>query len=82
MDMVKVIEAPKEKFTWIGPLRKLEEVDVPIYFWYADRGKVAPLISSDIRLEFPDRGYKTEKSFVKDPETGKELELLKVWREK
>jgi len=82
MDMVKVIEAPKEKFSWIGPLRKLEEVESPIYYWYADRGKVAPLISSDIKFEFPEREYKTEKAVWTDPDTGEKKELLKVWREK
>jgi hypothetical protein len=76
MDMVNVIEAPKEKFTWIGPLKKLEVKDGPIYFWYSDRGKVAPLISKDIRVEFPDREYETVKEVIKG------LEYLKVWRNK
>jgi len=73
---IKIIEAPKEKFTWIGPLEKLEEVNVPIYFWYKDRGKVAPLISKDMRLKYPDREYETEKTIIK------KKELLKVWRNK
>jgi hypothetical protein len=76
MDMVKVIEAPKEKFTWIGPLKKLKVKDGSIYFWYADRGKVSPLISKDIRVKFPDREYETVKEVIKG------LEYLKVWRNK
>ena len=76
MDMVNVIEAPKEKFSWIGPLRKLDKVNVPIYFWYADRMKVAPLISKDIKFEFPEREYETVKEVIKDKE------YLKVWRNK
>lgn len=83
MDMVvNVIEAPKEKFTWIGPLRKLDEIKKPIYFWYADRMKVAPLISKDIRIEFPDREYETIKEVLGNVKLKRDFEYLKVWRNK
>lgn len=76
MESVKVIEAPKEKFTWIGPLERLEVKNGPIYFWYKDRNKVAPLISKDIKFKYPEREYETEKAIIKNKE------LLKVWRNK
>lgn len=76
MMMVDVIEAPKERFSWIAPLRKLDRVKKPIYFWYADRMKVAPLISKDIKYEFPEREYETVKEVING------REYLKVWRNK
>lgn len=82
MDMVNVIEAPKEKFTWIGPLERLEVVNGPIYFWYCDRMKVSPLISREIKYKYPEREYETSKELLGNIRLKKDLEYLKVWRNK
>ena len=82
MDMVNVIEAPKEKFTWAGPLRKIEAIKEPIWFWYSDRMKIAPLISKDMKMEFPDREYETAKEVLGSVKLKKDLVYLKVWRNK
>ena len=80
MDMVNVIEAPKEKFTWLAPLEKLEVEDGPIYFWYADRANVQPLISRQIKYKYPEREYETTKDILGNVKKKKDFEYLKVWR--
>lgn len=73
---IKVIEAPKVKFTWIAPLEELELEHEPIYLWYSDRMKVVPLISRDIKNRYPEREYETCKKVIEG------VELLKIWRNK
>ena len=83
MDMeLKVIEAPKVRFSWNGPLERLEVSDGPIYFWYDDRNNVQPLISGKIKLKYPDREFETIKEILGNVQLKKDLEYLKVWRKK
>ena len=82
MDMVNVIEAPKEKFTWLGPLEKLEVEHGDIYFWYADRANVQPLISRQIKYKYPEREYETVKDILGNVKLKQDFEYLKVWRNK
>jgi hypothetical protein len=75
--MVEVIERPKEVFSWIGPLIKLmvgSEHEGFIRFHYSDRMNVAPLISKDMKKDYPERVYRTKKEIIGDKT------YLKVWR--
>lgn len=76
--MVDVIERPKEVFTWIGPLVALKigsEKENFIRFHYSDRMNVAPLISKDMKKDYPERVFRTKKEII-----GTKT-YLKVWRE-
>ncbi|TDQ12802.1 hypothetical protein [Pedobacter metabolipauper] len=65
--MIKLIEPPKERFSWANEILKMKEGDkVKARKQFA--GSIAPVISRDIKLKAPDREYsidtKSEPNYI------------------
>lgn len=59
MESIKIVEPPKERFSWAKELLKLEDgKKFKARKTYA--GSIAPVISRDMRLKAPDRSYKID----------------------
>lgn len=56
----KVVRAPKEKFSWTKEISKLKVDGEPLRVDISDRGKIAPLLSREIKVKHPNRVYKTD----------------------
>lgn len=66
--MIKLIEPPKERFSWSKEILKLSEEGEQFKARKQYAGSIAPVISRDIRLKAPDREYSidttTEPEFI------------------
>lgn len=67
MDKIKLIEPPKEKFSWAGEMEALR-VDEAFRTHKKFAKTVSPVISRDMKLKFSEREYttdtKSEKGFI------------------
>lgn len=55
-----VVRAPKTKFSWTAEISKLIVDGPPLRVDVADRTKIAPLLSREIKVKYPFRVYTTD----------------------
>lgn len=60
MTKQKVVRAPKQKFSWTKEISKLKVGGEPLRVDISDRTKIAPLLSREIKVKYPNRVYKTD----------------------
>lgn len=56
----EVVRAPKEKFSWTAEISKLKKNGKPLRVDVLDRSKIAPLLSREIKLKYPNRVFTTD----------------------
>lgn len=56
----KIVRKPKKKFQWSAELAKVEVAGAPLRALPEDRASIAPVLSREMKIKYPDRVYRTD----------------------